>query len=88
MGYAALQRKPAYRVIGNKPLANNYIACDWTALRTQLLQQWGKISDRELEATGHNRHDIAKLIQRKYGVSTEMAENYLCNFERTLPLRM
>ena len=86
--YATKFVDTAYEQIMSRQTAanSNEVACDWSALRSQLLEQWDRLSDRELEATGHNRHRIAELIERKYGVATEMAENYLCNFERTLPL--
>ena len=75
------------RIVARLTAANsNEAGCDWSTLRSQLLEQWDRLSDGELEATGHDRRRIAELIGYKYGVSTEMAENYLCNFERTLPL--
>jgi len=74
----------AFRNIASGSVSRN-ITCEWQALREQLLQQWQKLSYSELEDTFHNRHLIAELIHHKYGISTEMAENYLYNFERTLP---
>jgi hypothetical protein len=65
---------------------DNTISCSWQVLCTQLLQQWTRLTLPELEKTGHSRYQIAKLIQRKYGIPVPMAENYLRNFERTLPL--
>jgi hypothetical protein len=66
--------------------SNEEVTCNWRILSQQLLEQWDRISKAELEATGHNRRRIASLIQRKYGVPVTMAENYLRNFERTLPM--
>lgn len=68
------------------PANNNEVSCNWQALREQLLRQWDRISPYELDSTDHNRLKIASLIQHKYGISNEMAINYLRNFERTLPL--
>jgi hypothetical protein len=65
--------------------SNGVMSCNWNVLCEQLMQQWVRLTRSELEATGHNRHRIALLIQRKYGITAEMADNYLCNFERTLP---
>ena len=65
---------------------NSDISCNWHILREQLLSQWDRITPPELDATNHKRLAIAQLIQRKYGISVEMAVNYLRNFERTLPL--
>lgn len=62
------------------------IKCNWVALREQLLQQWERVTRHELESAGPNRRLIAKLIEKKYGIASAMVENYLRNFERTLPL--
>jgi hypothetical protein len=66
--------------------ARTEVSCNWSALREQLLNQWDRITPYELESTNHIRLNIARLIQKKYGISVEMAVNYLRNFERTLPL--
>ncbi len=86
--FAIQTKKSAYAQIASRYIAanNNDINCDWNVLRTQLLQQWNKLSNVELEATGHNCRNIARLIEGKYGVPAKLAENYLRNFERTLPL--
>jgi hypothetical protein len=66
--------------------ASPMITCDWEALRSQLILQWPQISPKDLEKTGPDRHRIALLIERKYGVSSQMVENYIRNFERTIPM--
>ncbi len=62
------------------------ITCDWSMLRHQLLAQWRRITARELDRAGPNRYRIADLIESKYGIDSVLAENYLRNFERTLPI--
>src|SRR5689334_14753447 len=62
------------------------ISCNWQALRAQLLLQWGKLTPRALDKAGPDRHRIAELIEHEYGVAADMIENYLRNFERTMPL--
>lgn len=66
--------------------AADFISADWPVLRAQLLSQWKKITARELDDAGPHRYRIANLIERKYGISAQLVENYLCNFERTMPL--
>ena len=66
--------------------ANDNVTCDWSALSTQLLEQWKRLTPVELERTQHNRHSIAQLVERKYGVYATLVENYLRNLERTLPM--
>jgi len=65
---------------------NNYVECDWNVISAQLLNQWSELTKAELEGTNHDRHRIALLIEKKYGVQPDMTENYLQNLERTLPL--
>lgn len=79
--FAAKPKPPA-----SHHFSNAMVDCDWPVLRAQLLQQWNRLTPYELEATKHDRRRIAELIQRKYGIPMHMAENYLLNFERTLPL--
>jgi hypothetical protein len=74
-----------YAVVSSFRPTRNTMMCDWASLRTQLLTQWGLLSGRELDMAGRNRHEIAMLVQHKYGVSAGMVENYLSNLERTLP---
>lgn len=62
------------------------MACDWRELSEQLLAQWHGITREELEDTHYDRHKVAELIERKGGIPSALAENYLCNLERTLPL--
>jgi hypothetical protein len=71
---------------GRPNFSSEGISCDWRLLREQLLQQWRKITPRELEAVGPHRSRIADLIERKYGIASQLAENYLRNFERTMPV--
>jgi hypothetical protein len=65
--------------------ASGAISADWPLLRNQLLAQWRHITARELDKAGPNRYRIADLIESKYGIDSVLAENYLRNFERTLP---
>jgi len=62
------------------------ISCDWEVLQTQLLEQWPRLTANELDKTGQDRRRIALLVERKYGIHYQAVENYLCNFERTMPL--
>lgn len=62
------------------------ISCDWPTLRTQLLLQWPRLTMEELDRTKQNRHQVALLVEQKYNIAPEMVDNYLCNYERTMPL--
>ena len=62
------------------------ILCNWQALRAQLLLQWNKLTPWEIDKAGPHLLRLSGLIARKYDISARMIENYLRNFERTMPL--
>jgi len=62
------------------------VECDWKALCEQLMLQWPQLSQADLDKVGPNRHRLALLIEHKYRISSQVIENYLRNFERTLPM--
>jgi len=62
------------------------IVCKWEPFREQILVQWNRLTSREVDEVGPNRSRLAMLIENKYGIEAHLVENYLRNFERTLPL--
>lgn len=60
--------------------------CNVNALTCLLLKQWNKLTRHELERTRFIKERLALLIEQKYGVNATLAENYLTNIERTLPV--
>jgi len=62
------------------------ITCKWEPFREQILLQWSRLTSQEVDLVGPNRSKLALLIQSRYGVPAHLVENYLRNFERTLPL--
>ena len=62
------------------------ITCKWEPFRESIMAQWDRVTSRELDEIGPNRSKIAMLIETKYGIASHLVENYLRNYERTLPL--
>lgn len=60
--------------------------CNLRVLTGLLLKQWNKLTREELERTRFVKERLARLIEHKYGVNATLAENYLSNIERTLPV--
>jgi len=75
-----------YRTLAQETPFQAAISRDWPALRAQLLLQWNRLTARELDNLGPDHRRIALLVERKYGVHYRLVENYLRNFERTIPL--
>ena len=70
-----------------KYLPASTLSCNWQMLRNQLLKQWNHLTHSDLDRAGPNPQRIAILIEGKYGIPSELVENYLRNFERTMPLQ-
>ena len=60
--------------------------CDHQEIKSLLMQQWKELTEDEIEATEYSKHKLAVLIESHYGIHNRLAENYLNNLERTLPL--
>ena len=68
--------------------SNQEIQCSKNAMRELLLQQWRRLTPNDLEETEYVKEQIAILIQYKYGIDSQLIENYLSNLERTLPVEI
>lgn len=51
----------------------------WTEFKGEILSQWGKMTDDELDTTKGNLVSIAGLIQQKYGSKKEEVQEGLNN---------
>ncbi len=60
--------------------------CDVQELAQLLTRQWKDLTAEELRATQFNKKAIAQLIEQKYAINHVLAEHYLSNLERTLPM--
>jgi uncharacterized protein YjbJ (UPF0337 family) len=56
----------------------------WKEMAGGVMEQWGKITDDELTMIGGKRDKLAGIIQAKYGVAKEAAEDQIAKFEKSL----
>lgn len=56
----------------------------WTQLKGQIKQQWGKLTDSDLEVAEGHRDYLAGKIQERYGYAKDQAEKEVRAFERDL----
>lgn len=59
----------------------------WKQIKGKVKQQWGRLTDDELEQLSGSYDELAGLIQERYGYSREEAMNeldmFLDNYDRT-----
>lgn len=56
----------------------------WKEMAGGVKERWGKITDDELTVIGGKRDKLAGIIQKKYGLAKEAAEEQIAKFERSL----
>jgi uncharacterized protein YjbJ (UPF0337 family) len=54
---------------------------NWKQFKGKIRQQWGDITDDELEQVGGQRDKLVGKIQEKYGLSKEEADRQIRDFE-------
>ncbi|MGB7872798.1 MAG: CsbD family protein [Anaerolineales bacterium] len=56
------------------------LAGNWKQLRGQVREQWGELTDDELDQIAGKRDQLIGKIQEKYGHTREKAENEVDEF--------
>ncbi len=57
---------------------------DWTKIRGKVKEQWGKLTDDDLDRIEGKRDQLLGAVQKKYGVARDEAERQLSEFETTM----
>ncbi len=60
------------------------IAGAWKQVRGQARQQWGKLTDDDLEQVKGKRDELAGRIQQRYGVTKEEANRQIDDWANRL----
>ena len=55
---------------------------NWKQAIGKAREQWGKLSDDDLEVVAGRREQLAGLIEKRYGVAKEEAEKQLAAWQR------
>src|SRR5262245_16853992 len=53
---------------------------EWKQLKGRLREQWGKLTDDDIERGGGRKERLLGMIQEKYGVAKQEAERLLDGF--------
>jgi uncharacterized protein YjbJ (UPF0337 family) len=54
---------------------------NWKQLTGQAKQQWGKLTDDDLDVVACHREQLAGKIQERYGIAKDEAEKQLKDWE-------
>jgi uncharacterized protein YjbJ (UPF0337 family) len=54
----------------------------WKQLTGKVREQWGKLSDDDLDVVAGRREQLSGKIQERYGVAKDEAEKQLSSWER------
>ena len=59
------------------------IAGNWKQFQGQVRQQWGNLTDDDLEQIKGKREELAGRIQERYGIAEDEAERQIFDWTRT-----
>jgi uncharacterized protein YjbJ (UPF0337 family) len=54
---------------------------NWKQLRGKVREQWGQLTDDELDKIGGRRDQLAGQLQKSYGLAQDEAEKQIKDFE-------
>ncbi len=60
------------------------IKADWKDMRGKARQQWGKLTDDELQRMRGNREQLEAAIQKRYGMAKEEAQRQVDEWAQKL----
>lgn len=60
----------------------NIIEGNWKQLKGKVKQNWGKLTDDQLDVIDGRRDQLAGKIQEAYGCSQDEAEKQISNWEK------
>ena len=60
---------------------------NWTQMKGKVKEQWGKLTDDDLNVISGKRDQLVGRIQERYGYTREQAEKEIHDFESTAPAR-
>jgi len=58
---------------------------NWKQIKGKLKEQWGKLTDDDLDVIGGKRDQLVGRIQERHGIAKDQAEREVENFERSNP---
>ena len=56
----------------------------WAQLKGRIKEQWGRLTDDEIDALDGRREQLVGKVQERYGIARDEAQRQVKEFERTL----
>ena len=56
---------------------------NWREFKGKAKQQWGKLTDDDLDIVDGKREELAGKIQNRYGIAKDEAQKQIDDFRRT-----
>ncbi|HEY3442333.1 MAG TPA: CsbD family protein [Paludibaculum sp.] len=60
---------------------NDILAGNWNQFKGNMLEQWGKLTDDDLDVAAGRRDQIVGKLQQRYGLAKDEAERQIKEFE-------
>jgi uncharacterized protein YjbJ (UPF0337 family) len=60
---------------------NDILAGNWKQFKGNMLEQWGKLTDDDLDVAAGRRDQIVGKLQERYGLAKDEAERQIKEFE-------
>ncbi|MGB0129373.1 MAG: CsbD family protein [Rhodocyclaceae bacterium] len=58
---------------------------NWKQFTGKVRQQWAKLTDDDLDLIAGKREELAGLVQERYGVTRDVAEEQIKDWEKRYP---
>ena len=60
---------------------NDILAGNWKQFKGNIIEQWGKLTDDDLDVAAGRRDQIVGKLQERYGLAKDEAERQIKDFE-------
>jgi uncharacterized protein YjbJ (UPF0337 family) len=70
---------------GGKRMNNDRIQGRWKQVKGKVKEQWGKLTDDDLDVIAGRRDQLLGRIQQRHGLAKEEADRQVRGFERAHP---
>jgi hypothetical protein len=58
------------------------VKASWEEMSVVIQSHWPKLDNEELHNIDGDRNELARALQRRYGLSSQRAETEICEFEK------